>query len=329
MATQSGQGTTFALPNFTGELFQIAPFDTPFLSAIGGLNGGKTTNSIEWEWQTEDLESTSANNAKVEGANAPAASGVSRSNVSNVVEIHQEAIEVTYTKQAAVGLHSGVNNEEDNPVRDEISHQTMLKLRKVAVDVEKSFLSGVYAKPGTNASARTTRGLLTAVSTNVFANAGTPRALTKAIVDNALKQMFDNGAPLAGDNTVLMVGSAQKLALSNVYSAAPTLNQATQSRSIGGVAIDTLITDFGQFGVMLNRWMPAGQIAIVDLSVCFPVFLDVPGKGHMFVEPSPRPAPPTVSSFTARSDCNTARNCGTASSRTFPNRSSPAGLNAN
>jgi hypothetical protein len=285
MATQSGQGTTYNLPNYTGELFSVAPFDTPFLSSIGGLNGGKTVSSVEFEWQTEDLESTSVNNVKVEGANAPTAAEISRSNVSNVCEIHQEAINVSYTKQAAVGLHNGINAEASNPVRDEVAHQTMLKLRKVAVDVEKSFLSGTYQKPANNSTARQTRGLLTAITTNVFANGGTPRALTKSIVDNALSAMFTAGSPLAGDSTVFMVGPGQKINLSNIYSAAPQLNQATQSRTIGGVAIDTLITDFGVFGVMLNRWMPTGQIGVLDLSVCQPVFLDVPGKGHLFVEP--------------------------------------------
>ena len=42
MAGITGQGTTFNLPNFVGELFGITPEDTPFLSAIGGLTGGKS-----------------------------------------------------------------------------------------------------------------------------------------------------------------------------------------------------------------------------------------------------------------------------------------------
>lgn len=284
MATVSGQGTTFNLPNYVGRLFSVAPSETPFLSAIGGLTGGVSTGSIEFEWQTEDLESTAANNSRTEGADAPAASGVSRSNVSNVVEIHQETVEVSYTKMATPAQHSGVNDEETNPVRDELSHQIDLKLRKIAVDVEKSFLTGVYAKPGTNATARKTRGVLTAVTTNVFTNGGTARALSKDIVDGALSAMFDAGALVNPEATVFMVGGGQKLKLSGVYSAAQ-LNQPTATRNVGGVAIDTLITDFGTFGVMLNRWMPAGQIGIIDLSVCRPRFLAIPGKGQLFAEP--------------------------------------------
>lgn len=285
MATVSGQGQTYNLPNYTGELFQVAPSDTPLLSSIGGLTGGKQTLSVEFEWQTEGLETTAVNNSQVEGNAAPTASGVSRSNVSNVVEIHQEAVEVSYTKQSAVGLHNGINIEASNPVRDELQHQINLKLRKIAVDLEKSFLSGVYAKPANNSTARKTSGILTAIATNVSANGGTNRAVSKSIVDNHLSLMYGNGAPLSQDMTVFMVGPGQKIALSNVYSAAPQLNQATYTRNIGGVAIDTIVTDFGIFGVMLNRWMPANQVAVLDLSVLAPVFLEVPGKGHLFAEP--------------------------------------------
>jgi hypothetical protein len=36
-----GMGTTYNLPNYVGELFAITPEDTPLLSSIGGLTGGK------------------------------------------------------------------------------------------------------------------------------------------------------------------------------------------------------------------------------------------------------------------------------------------------
>lgn len=285
MATVSGLGTTYNLPNYTGRLFSIAPADTPFLTALGGLEAGKRTTSTEFEWQAEDLESTSANNSKTEGAAAPTASEVSRTNYSNVVEIHQEAVEVSYTKQAAIGKRDGINSADGtNPVTDELSHQIDLKLKKMKVDMEKSALVGVYQKPANNSTARQTRGVLTAIATNVFANGGTPRALTKSIIDQALAAMFTNGAPLSQDTTVFMVGTGQKINISNLYSTA-VLNQPTMTRNIGGVAIDTIITDFGIYGVMVNRYMPAGGIGIVDLSVCQPVFLEHPDKGVLFAEP--------------------------------------------
>lgn len=286
MGAVSGQGTTYNLPNYHGELYTVTPTETPFLAAIGGLSGGKRTKSVEFEWQTVDRRTSSVNNAVVEGNTAPTGVARSRSNVSNVVEIHQSAVEVSYTRQAATGMYSGVNiGADDNPVSDELTAQITAELEAMAVDIEMSFLSGVYAKPGTNATARKTRGLLTAITTNVNANGGTGRAISKSIVDSTLSTMFGNGAKLPQDSTVLMCGPGQKVALSNLYTASTTLNQPTMSRNIGGVAVDTIVTDFGTFGVMLNRWMPTGQVAIVDLSVCAPVWLEIPGKGLLFAEP--------------------------------------------
>lgn len=285
MATVSGQGTTFNLPNYHGQLFTVTPTETPFLSMIGGLAGAMRTKSKLFEWQTSDRRTSTANNTVVEGANAPTASHQSRSAVTNVCEIHHSAIDISYTKLGATSEYSGANiGPDDNPVLNELDEQTMIELESMAVDIELSFLSGVFANPGTNGSARTTRGILSAISTNVNANGGVNRALTKDIVDSTLTTMFNNGAKLPQQSTVFMCGPDQKINLSNVYAAA-TLNQPTQTRNVGGVAIDTLVTDFGVFGVALNRWMPAGQIAIVDLSVCRPRFLEIPGKGLLFVEP--------------------------------------------
>lgn len=55
MAGITGIGTTFTLPNYHGELFGITPADTPLLSAIGGLTGGRRASSTAFEWQTYDL----------------------------------------------------------------------------------------------------------------------------------------------------------------------------------------------------------------------------------------------------------------------------------
>lgn len=285
MATVSGQGTTYSLPNYHGELFEVTPTETPFLSAIGGLAGAKTTTATTFEWQTVDRRTSSANNVALEGAAAPAGTERARANVDNVVEIHHSAIEVSYSKLAAKGNFSGANiaPQLDDLVLDELAVQTMAELESMAVDIEQSFLTGVYQKPTDNTTARQTRGILTAITTNVAANGGTNRALTADILNAAIKLAFDNGAKLPQASTVILVGSAQKVALTKAYQQA-YLNAPVRSNTIGGVAMDSLVTDFGTFGVMLDRWMDPHQAAIIDLSVCAPVFLEIPGKGLLFTE---------------------------------------------
>jgi Family of unknown function (DUF5309) len=284
MGAVAGQGTTFTLPNYHGELFVVTPTETPFLSAIGGLNAAKACHATQFEWQTVDRRASSSNNAALEGANAPAGTERSRSNLKNVVEIHHSAIDISYSKLAATRQFAGANigQEWDDAYAEELGFQTIAELESMAVDLEQSFLTGTLQIPVDNTTPRKTQGVL-GIAATVNANGGTPRALSKLIVDATLKAAFDAGAKLPQDSTVFVVGSAQKVALTNAYST-PALNQVPFQRTIGGVAIDTIVTDFGTFGVMLDRWMPATKLGILDLSVCYPTFMEIPGKGILFTE---------------------------------------------
>ena len=161
----TGQGTTYNLPNFVGELFQITPEATPLLSAIGGLTGGVSVKSTEKEWQIEDLRDNDQNVA-LEGANAPAGQSRFRSNVTNVAEIHHSAVETSYTKQGTQNKTNTAGVEGTNPIANEHDHQVMNELKAVAKDVNHAFWNGEYNKPTDNTTARKTRGLLQAISTN-------------------------------------------------------------------------------------------------------------------------------------------------------------------
>jgi len=288
----SGQGTTFNLPNFVGELFSLIPAQTPVLSMSGGLTGGKSVTSKEFTWQVEDNAEATANNSQVEGGDV-AAEEIIRQEIKNVVEIHQEKVEISYTKQAAVtqlgagGAGTGAQYSivpapilGDQPVRGEIPHQLALKINKVSRDVEMSFLNGVYAYPVDNATARATRGVLTAIDTHSVVFATDIRTTLNAL----LAGMYEDEtkvAPLI--NPVLVMNGTTKTKLSLEYT--NNLGLADRSRTIGGVNVETIVTDFGTFGVVLDRYMPVDEIALLDMSVIAPCFLPIPGKGHFFTEP--------------------------------------------
>ncbi|MFD4264141.1 DUF5309 family protein, partial [Streptomyces sp. NPDC058534] len=65
-------------------------------------------------------------------------------------------------------------------------------------------------------------------------------------------------------------------------------NYREESRTVGGVRVQTIETDFGTLNLMLNRHMPADDLAVVSLEQCMPVFQEIPGKGHFFAEPLAR-----------------------------------------
>ena len=48
MPQVTGIGTSWNLPNYAGELFTADPTQTPFLSMIGGLTGGRQTDNFEF-----------------------------------------------------------------------------------------------------------------------------------------------------------------------------------------------------------------------------------------------------------------------------------------
>jgi len=277
MGAVSGLGDSYDLPNYVGELFNVTPNDTPFLSAIGGLTGGKSVTSKQFTWQTVD-NAAAAQTVALEGAD-PSFAERTRSEVINVTQIMQYGVNVSYTKQAATGNLSGESIIGNQPVQDELSFQLDMALKRAARDIEFSFLQGTYVADTDMATARKTRGMLEAISTNEVA--GGAAALDQAMVEEALKKMADSGAPF--DMPVIMANSFQKQKLSSIYSSA--LSLAPRDRNVGGVNITTIETDFGQVGIVYDRHLPTDDVIIVDLAFCKPVFLDIPGKGHFFVEP--------------------------------------------
>ncbi|MET9953514.1 DUF5309 family protein [Streptomyces sp. NPDC006339] len=289
MAGITGQGTTFNLPNFVGELFAQSPTDTPFLSAIGGLTGGESVASTLFQWQGYDLRPAEDNRQRVEGANAPTAEQRVRFNVTNVLEIHQEAIEVSYTKLAASGQYHSTGSTHPgavgiagaNPVVDEAQWQIRQALIQIARDVEKSFITGTFANPATNATPRKTRGLLQAIATNVIDGLGAQ--LTEDMVLDLLQMVWENGGIQVSETATLMCNAHQKRMLTKIF--ITDKNYQETSREVGGVHVTTIETDFGRLNIMLNRYMPAAELAVVSLEECAPRFLLIPGKGFLFVEP--------------------------------------------
>lgn len=273
MGSVSNMLDTYDGPNYVGELFEITPSDTPFLSMIGGLTGGKETKSKQFTWQTVD-NNTAAQTTVAEGIDATFGERT-RSEVINVTQIMQYGIWVSYTKQAAVANLSGQAIMGTQPVQNEVAFQTGMTIKRAARDIEYSFLRGTYVADTDVTTARGTRGMGAAITTNVVA-AGSVR-LNRALLQSLFKAMADSGAPF--ENVVLFVNSFQKQLITDTYAYAP------MDRNVGGVAIKQIETDFGNVGVVFDRHQSTSVVGAYDVAQCAPVFLNIPGKGHFFVEP--------------------------------------------
>ena len=278
----TGMGTTFNLENYVGELYAVSREDTPLLSAIGGLTGGLATQSTEFEWQHYDLRDPDANRQRVEGATAPEAEARTRYNARNVVEIHQETVDISYTKQGAIGNRATTQAGQANPM-DELGWQVTQALKQVARDVESSFILGEYQNPTDNTLPRKTRGLLQAIQTNVRTTEHTAKTLTEDDVLDLMQMAWDNGGIRETETRTIVVNSTLKRALTRIFIA--DRNYQEQTRNVGGVSLQTIETDFGRFNIMLDPYVPKDKMLVLSLEQLAPRFLEIPGKGYFFAEP--------------------------------------------
>lgn len=273
--------TSFTTLNYSGALFNRGNTKTPLSSIIGGRV--KTTNSVEF---VTGQEYTGGGNGSQPGISetasltAPEASVATRSQKTNVTQIFQEAVGVSYGKMSNMGTLSGVNiaNQQANPI-SELDFQTAIKLQKVARDIEYTFINGAYAKATTDAEINKTRGLIPAITSNVKVMGG--KALGLWNVADLMKTMYAGNSPIQGlalwcDATTLFQLNAD--AVSNGLTIVPA------AREVNGIKLSSVMTPLGEVFIYLGECLPGGTALMLNLAAISPVYQPVPGKGNFFLE---------------------------------------------
>ena len=276
-------GTSFNLPNYAGELFTASPKKTPFLSMIGGLSGGKTSDSFEFVVGQEYSLPSASQPAISENASltAPTPTHIARSQKDNTCQIFHESIDLSYAKMSQGGKLSGLNlaGQKANPQTEE-DWQIQQKLAKMATDVEYTFINGVYQKATDADTPAKTRGMFE-LCKDVTSVDAQETALSKSLLDAFYLELVKNGA--AWDNMTMYVGATLKQQVTNIY--ADQFNaQMNMGEQKAGMNVVTIETDFGLINIVLNTFVPDGSILVADIAHCAPVFCPVPGKGVLFVE---------------------------------------------
>lgn len=282
-------GTLWNDPNLTGALFTASAEDTPLLTMAGGLTGGRSTSNQDFDVTQEYAHETLAVPAITETASltAPTAITFVRTPYRNTTQIFHEQVSLSYVRLANQGRlqatevstsgYAYYSRDEINPIQSELDFQIATALKHVARDVEYTLIQGSYVQATSAAVAAKTRGLMECASNASNTVAAASADLSKTLINNLLRTMYANGAPFT--NPVIMVNAFQKQQLSDIYGYAPT------DRNVGGVNIKQIETDFGNFGVVLSRYMDTNDFLIVDMAYVAPVFQNVPDKGLLFYEP--------------------------------------------
>lgn len=282
MATVTGIGTSWNLPNYAGELFTADSSQTPLLSMTGGLTGGRQTASSEFPTAVlfDYPQASQPSISEEASVSAPQSELILREQETNVVQIHQEVINLTYMKMSNSGSMSGLNSSVLSSVEDEKAFQIQHKLVKIARDVEHSFINGTFQKATSASQANKTRGLIELTKSGTTIDAG-GAALSKSLLDALYIQMAESGAYF--DNMVMFLPAVQKQAVTDIYASQFNASMSTRE-TIGGVAITQIETDFFRTGVVWDRFMPKDAVLIADVAHIAPVFQAVPEKGVIFEE---------------------------------------------
>ena len=100
-----------------------------------------------------------------------------------------------------------------------------------------------------------------------------------------LKQLFRamSEAGAAFGNMVLFCGADQKQRITTLYEKQLGYNTPAP-RNVAGMNITRIETDFFELGIAYDPHVPSDRLLVADVSVCAPVFQDVPGKGTLFLE---------------------------------------------
>ena len=274
--------TSFGVLNYSGMLFNRGNTRTPLSSIIGGH--AKTTNPVEFVTGQEYTGGGAGSQPEIsENASltAPDASIVTREQKTNVTQIFQEAVGISYAKQSNMGTLSGVNiaNQQANPM-NELDFQVAAKMQKIARDIEYTFINGTYNKATSDDTVNKTRGLVPAITTNTKAMGSKPLGLWD--IADMVKKIYGQNAPTQG---LVLWCDATTMFQINADAVQNGLTVIPASREINGIALSSVVTPIGVVYLYLGECLPAGTALLLNLDVIAPVYQPVPGKGNFFLEP--------------------------------------------
>ena len=274
--------TSFAVLNYSGLLFAKGNTRTPLSSAIGGRV--KTTNYVEFPTGQEFAVEGGSQPEISETASltAPDATVATRDQQTNVTQIFHEAVGVSYAKESNMGTLSGINvaNQVANPI-SELDFQVGIKTQKIANDIEYTFINGVYQKATDDATPNKTRGLVNAITSNVYDATASASNFGVADVAEAVKKVYEAGAPV---NDLTLWVNADTLLMLNKDAAKNNMTIVPADRTVNGIQLASILTPMGVVYLHLGEYLPKGTALLLNLSVISPVYQPVPGKGNFFLE---------------------------------------------
>jgi hypothetical protein len=203
--------------------------------------------------------------AALEGADVSGDITVPRSRKTNYCQIFKKDVIVSGTMQAVNKLGG---------IGDEYEHQKMQRLREAVRDLEKATIRGKLSGNTIGGSAvantRTMKGLWATISTN----ASSVSSLDQPRLDDAIKLAWDSG----GETDLIVVDANWKRVIDGWNDSRTEVMQGGGQDERYHRRITFYEGTFGSHQVVLDRWMPAYSLMVLDRNRCHVV----PLQGRSF-----------------------------------------------
>lgn len=259
--------------NYSGVLRNKSNNDTRLLDAIyargrqfgDGIvaTGVRKVNSIEFAVSSGYSIPAGSQPEITEAGSGVAVAGnnTTRTQEKNNIQIFQEAVEVSYLKQSAIGTMAGLNiaGQQSNVV-NELDFQASTKMMKVKKDLNFTLINGEQQNGANNTTAWKSKGLINAITSNNVNGTFTSTALNSAIIS-----AMANGFSFADGSMELWVNPAD-LATINTQYKGETGFGLPLSREVGGIAITSIMTNFGVVRVEYDAMIPQGTFLLLNIS---------------------------------------------------------------
>lgn len=235
---------------------RITPEDTPIYSMIGK---GKCV-SIHPEWEIDVLRAPAAN-AQLEGDDYAFGALTPPTKVGNYTQIFRQGGIVSNTQEA-------VDNAGNNEKLAEKKVKSGIEVRK---DVELAIVSNTASVSGatrvsggmpswltsnvSRGSGGANGGFSSGTGLTVAETTGTQRALTKALIDTTMGQIFTSG----GNAKTMFTAPYVKSVFSTFMSDANVATQWTSGAGKKGMmingSVDTYLSPYGEINIEMDRVM--------------------------------------------------------------------------
>ena len=239
-------------------IYNIAPEETPFVSAIGK---GKASSTFP-EWQTDGL--AAAVNNKVEQGNQSAVAAVTPTKrVVNRTQISEKTFGVTGTQEVV----------DKAGRKSEVAYQKAKKMVELKRDIEFAAINNGTAIAPAAGVAPQSRGLsgwlmtnnslgasgvAPNADTNVAPTDGTLRSFTEAMIKDVAQKCWEQG----GDPSMLFVPGALRATVS-AFTGAATKFDKTEDKTIYAT-VEVYVGDFGRYSIVNSRHQRARDVFLVD-----------------------------------------------------------------